>query len=134
MIVHIFITQGRLTAAQNVLENTKLDLRGGFEGEYNVALERVAPGGAPFWFAAGGWVMNRTGLNDTSLEEYLVVVVDGLNLELDTGLASTDIAIYTQGTDPGDDFDLGITPAAAFELALADTVKKPEALARIPEP
>lgn len=142
---HIFVKDGRLTAFRNRVDSPVFDKRGGWADEFSVDLRRVdnqAGWNGASWRMCRNrcWEDDITGeLFDTpdvgrtervSFEAFVddVIQQDKHN----TGAANVDVCTYTQGDDPGDDFDLNVSPLAAFNTALGDLVKKPFALERPP--
>ena len=122
-----FITDGQLTAARNVLKDGPLDPQGGGLEEFSVDMRNTEGGGPPGWNACA-WRMLRNGLGTISFEQFKIDVIDGLNMQHNTGGANTQIATYISE----DDFP-GLTTRQAFEAARLDTVKKPHALERVPQ-
>lgn len=125
--VHMFITDGMLTAARNAIKDSLLDPRGGGLGAFSIDLRRVGGGGAG-WNGAS-WVMDRDGLTTVSFELFVRDIIEGLSMQHNTGAVNVQICTYIHE----DEFP-GMTPRQGFEAALADLVKKPWALERVPPP
>ena len=125
--VHMFISDGQLTAARNAIKDSLLDPRGGGLNEFSIALRRVGGGGGG-WNGAS-WVMEREGLTTISFELFVRDIIESLNMQWNTGAASVQVVTYIHE----DEFPTS-TPREGFEAALADTVKKPWALERVPDP
>lgn len=133
---HMMIANGMLTAASNAIKDSVLDPRGGGLDSFSVELQRVGGGGSKWWGAS--WVMEETNPEDPpasgqfpdtiSFQVFERDIIDGLNMRWNTGAANTQIATYVH-----EDEFLGMSPRAGFDAALADTVKKANALEQVPE-
>lgn len=125
-----FITTGQLIAVRAaIVEDGDLDPRGGGLSSFSIAMRNADPGGSPFWDSCGLWRMEEFGPNIISLERFTVTVIDNLGMSSthNDGGAQTQIATYVLE----DDFP-GLAPREAFAAASADTIRKPQALERVP--
>lgn len=118
---HMMITFGQRTAARSRTKGSiSLDPRGGGLDSFKRELQ-VVGGGGQKWFGQC-WVME-----EASFERFISDVVQ--TMKHNTGDASTEIVTYAHGAEfPG------MTTDEGFDAAMADTVKKADALEFVPEP